>query len=355
MKLALTLLVRDEADIIDTQIAFHLALGVDVVIATDNRSQDGTTEILERYEREGVLHLIREDGDDLRQSEWVTRMARLAATEHGADWIINSDADEFWWPRGGSFREILRAVPDRFGVIRGAWRNFVPRPETEPFFAERMTVRLCTPTYLDDPLATVFKSVHRAAPEVRVGRGNHEAFADGLVALRGWYPLEIFHFPVRSREQCRRKYVTQYLALARNPEKGTPGQIVEAYHADAEGRFDEFYAPLVLGDDELEHGLARGELAVDTRLRDALRTLDPTSGPVSRSAAAGSWVPSPARPTIGDDASFASEVSVIPESDLALALEGRIRDLEARAGRLERSGGLPRRLARLGRRYGLAR
>ncbi|HUF01278.1 MAG TPA: glycosyltransferase family 2 protein, partial [Gaiellaceae bacterium] len=209
MKLAMTLLARDEADVVDAQIAFHLHAGIDVVVATDNRSEDGTTEILERYERQGVLHLIREDGEDLRQSEWVTRMARLAATELGADWVLNADADEFWWPRSGSFEEILASVPLRFGSVRGAWRNFVPRPEDEPFFAERMTVRHCRPTYLDDPLATVFKALHRASPDVRVGRGNHEAFGDGLLPIRGWYPIEIFHFPVRSWEQCRRKYVTQ--------------------------------------------------------------------------------------------------------------------------------------------------
>ena len=100
MKLVLTVLARDEADVIDAQVAFHLNAGVDFVIATDNNSGDGTTELLEAYARDGVLHLIREPAEGLRQGEWVTRMARLAATEYGADWVINTDADEFWWPRG---------------------------------------------------------------------------------------------------------------------------------------------------------------------------------------------------------------------------------------------------------------
>ena len=98
-------------------------------IATDNRSDDGTTEILERYERAGRLHLLREDGDDMRQHEWVTRMARLAATDFGADWVINSDADEFWWPRGGTLKDVLAARAERFGVVRGCWRHFLPRPD----------------------------------------------------------------------------------------------------------------------------------------------------------------------------------------------------------------------------------
>ena len=64
MRLVMTLLARDEADIVDAQIAFHLHAGVDFVVATDNRSSDGTTEILERYERQGRLRLLREEGDE---------------------------------------------------------------------------------------------------------------------------------------------------------------------------------------------------------------------------------------------------------------------------------------------------
>ena len=327
MKLVMTLLVRDESDIVDAQIAFHLDAGVDLVVATDNRSVDGTTEILERYAREGHLHLIREPGDDLRQSEWVTRMARLAATELGADWILNADADEFWWPRCGDFRELFAAIPARFGVVRGAWRNFVPRPDDDRFFAERMTARLGSPSFHPHPLSIHFKSAHRAAADVRVGRGNHEAFGSGLVALRGWYPIEILHFPLRSLEHCMRKYVTQFVALERNAEKGIAGHMADAYHAYRAGALEGFYAPLVVADAALQDGVRQGDLVVDTRLRDRMRTLgfgDAASGVEDGRG----------RPSAADDAAFAAECSPLQDSDAALVYAARVEVLERRLGAL---------------------
>jgi hypothetical protein len=330
MRLVMTLLVRDEADIVDAQIAYHLQAGVDFVVATDNRSEDATNEILSRYARAGVLHLIHESGDDLRQSEWVTRMARLAATEFGADWVINADADEFWLARGGSLKELFAAVPPRFGAVRGVWRNFVPRPGDERFFAERMTARLCTPSFHSHPLGTHFKSAHRGHPDVRIGRGNHEAFADGLVALRGWYPIEILHFPVRSYEHCRRKYVTQFVALERNAEKGIPSHMAEAYEAYRAGRLDAFYAPLVVDDEALEAGLADDTYAIDTRLRDALRDLGfgAEEAPPSPDGEA-------SRLGVEDAGLFAAEYTVLREADLGASFGARVDDLEVRLGRLE--------------------
>jgi hypothetical protein len=330
VKVVMTLLVRDEADVVDAQIAFHLTSGVDFVIATDNRSEDETTDVLERYQAGGVLHLIREAGDDLRQTEWVTRMARLAATEFEADWIINTDADEFWWPRGAALKDLLASVPERYGVVRGAWRIFVPRPDDGQFFAERMTARLCAPGFHAHPLSTHFKSAHRAAYDIRIGRGNHEAFAEGLVPLRGWFPIEVLHFPVRSLEHCLRKYVTQFVALEKNAEKGIPSHMADAYRAYRNGRLEEFYRPLVVDDAALEHGLLDGTLAVDTRLRDVLRSL----GFGTVASAAGP--PAFDRPGVADDAGFASESSALPESDIGLVLGSRIDDLESRIGKLER-------------------
>src|SRR5262245_47592910 len=87
VKLVMALRTRGQAELVDAEISFHLNAGVDFVIATDHRSEDGTLEILEAYEREGCLRLIRETGEQVRGSDWRTRMAQLAALEHGADWV----------------------------------------------------------------------------------------------------------------------------------------------------------------------------------------------------------------------------------------------------------------------------
>lgn len=59
-KIIMTLLVRDEVDIIEKNICFHLNSGIDHIIATDNGSIDGTRDILENYQKKGVLTLIDE-------------------------------------------------------------------------------------------------------------------------------------------------------------------------------------------------------------------------------------------------------------------------------------------------------
>ena len=61
MRVVLTLLVRDEADVIEATLLHHYALGVDHVVATDHRSADGTSEVLRRFEQEGRLTLIAEE------------------------------------------------------------------------------------------------------------------------------------------------------------------------------------------------------------------------------------------------------------------------------------------------------
>ena len=85
MKLVMTLLVRDEADVIEQNLEHHLAQGVDAFIVTDNGSLDDTLPILRRYEQRGLLELIEEPAQTYAQAVWVTRMAERAAAIN-ADW-----------------------------------------------------------------------------------------------------------------------------------------------------------------------------------------------------------------------------------------------------------------------------
>ena len=336
MKLVMTLLARDEADIVDAQIAFHLHAGVDFVIAMDHRSEDGTTEILERYEREGHLRLIRQDVPHVRQAEWVTHMARLAATDHGADWVLNTDADEFWWPRGGSLKEVLAVVPDRFGVVRGAWRHFPPRPDDGAFFAERMIVRLARPAH-PRTKRTVFhahqKVAHRATADVRVELGNHDAVGPGLRLLREWLPIEVFHFSFRSAEQLERKGRGGWWV---DPSPDLAEHIALLGRAAADRRIAEHLADATIDDDELARGLADGRLVIDTRLRDALGRIRrpdgtfrlPVDGDRSRLVFA--------QPTVDADARLADETAPLAEIDGVVRAAERVDALEERIGRLER-------------------
>lgn len=338
MKLVLTVLARDEADVIDAQVAFHLNAGVDFVIATDNNSRDGTTEILETYARDGVLHLIREPAEGLRQGEWVTRMARLAATQYGADWVINTDADEFWWPRGGSLKEVLAAVPDTYGIVQAFWRSFVPRPDDGSFFAERMTARLSQHAPINDPTSfyrPVVKVAHRGDPKVMVARGNHALADSPLLTFATWHPIEVLHFPLRSRAQWMRKVELQGDAFTRHIERSGTGYHLKGYDALQSGRIEEQHESLVVPDEAVARGVDEGTMVIDTRLRDALRSL--------RRDAPGRGFALPSElverlsfepPTPSDDAAYAVEAGVLTEA-YAVRVQRQLDGIEQRLDSLE--------------------
>ena len=336
MKLVMTLLDRDEADIIDAQIAFHLNAGVDFVIATDNGSRDDTREILEGYARTGHLHLIDEAGANMQQITWVSRMARLAATAFGADWVINSDADEFWCSHGASIKAVLAQVPARFDTVRALMRNFVPRPGDAEFFAERMNVRLVPGEATHEqhrvhPFHAQDKVLHRAHPDVTVSAGNHDARWPSSFDLRGFWHFEVLHFPMRSAEQCVLKW--------RNYERyGYAGYNVLT---DYDAR--DYYESLLVDDAELALGLAAGVFAIDNRLRDVFRTIRRGGGAFA-SPDGGEPLYFPPLTTT-EAAALAADAAAGSDRDALVKVEGRIRELETRLAAVD--GPLRRRLRAL--------
>ncbi|HET7743905.1 MAG TPA: glycosyltransferase family 2 protein [Gaiellaceae bacterium] len=272
MKLVQTLQVRDEADVVGSQIAYHLNAGVDFVIAFDHDSQDGTTDILESFARDGYLRRLSGTGE-IREGTWRTQMARLAAVEHGADWVFHTDADEFWMPTTATLRESFEAVPTEYGIVWALTRHFPPRPGDDGPFSERMTVRISLAAALNDPTSPYrphAKVGHRADPEVIVRYGGHTAVSASLRGLSGWYVAEVFHFPNRTLAQYERKGSRGARARGYTPL----GQYVRVSQALESGTLDERYRTLMVDDQTLSRGVAEGSLVVDMRLRDALRELD---------------------------------------------------------------------------------
>ena len=274
MKLVMTLLVRDEQDIVRENLDFHLAQGVDEVIVTDNGSEDDKLEILREYAAQGAVRLLVEPTDDYSQGRWVTRMARLAADE-GADWVINNDADEFWWPRNGTLKSTLEGLDAEVGVVVAQRTNFVPRPDDELPFWERMTLReRVSLNPLGNPLPP--KLAHRAHPQIRVVQGNHRLKGPELGAKLDDGAIEVLHFPMRSYAQFENKIVKGGRAYARNkelPEK-TGRTWRRLYETWEQGGLPAHYEASVVAE------AARQDLLEDTRLRDYLeaRRLSASTG-----------------------------------------------------------------------------
>ena len=302
----MALKVRDEADVLESNLRFHHALGVSHFVVTDNGSTDDTPEILRRYADAGLAEVINEPGTDYRQrgAAWLTRMARFAATDLNADWVIHTDADEFWLPAQGTLIDALDAIAERYGVVVAPRTEFVGRPDGPGSFADRLTAR-------ESHARLQPKVAHRAVPDVVVlDRGGHDVAAAGpggdvaetlrppgrpvhrtvrdqnggdaapaeqetrLVWAPSW-PLRILHFPVRSFAQFRRRTEIAIFE-GRFPDWGRFKRLRETYE---EGRFEELYADLVLDDADVEDGMRTGRLVRDERFARLLpRCPDPLEG-----------------------------------------------------------------------------
>lgn len=271
MRLIMTLLVRDEAQIIRDNIDYHLSQGVDFIIATDNLSTDSTPDILKEYQRKGVLHYIHESNDDYSQDLWVTRMAVIAAQQYDADWIIHNDADEFWWPENGkTLKHVFEAVlPKTDGLIIER-TNFITTKKYNnnlPVYTQLKYRYRESVNALGKRLPS--KVCHLALDNVYVHQGNHNISLPGRsLNIKKSDDIVIFHFPYRDFEGFQSKILlggTAYQANTRLP-KGVGRTWRELYKLACSGNLKDYYASLTLSDNQISAMLDKGTAIYDPRL-----------------------------------------------------------------------------------------
>ncbi|TFD29326.1 glycosyltransferase family 2 protein [Cryobacterium lyxosi] len=272
----MTLMVRDEADIIGPMIDHHLSQGVDTIIVTDNGSVDGTLEILQSYEDAIVLKqdLVQRK----QQHSVVTAMAREAFTRFGADWVINADADEFWLPTaaGRTLREVFTEIPpdlqtftvpviDMIGAasLRGTGLQRLRYRDT------RSVTRLAE---LGLHAHSTPNAVHIGHEFIEVAQGNHSVNLESVGTLPGHLGIEVLHFPWRSWEQFERKVRNSGKAYESNPDlQPSPNHHgMREYRRWKLGSLQSFYVLRHPAEDELAQGSLTGELRLDSRIADAM-------------------------------------------------------------------------------------
>ncbi len=294
-KVTMTLLVRNEDDVLEDNIWFHRFQGVDSFIVMDNLSADRTADIVRNIAREIEVEYLYQDADDYSQSDWVTAMARKACLDHHADWVINNDADEFWVTESGTLKAFVVATSPELSVLRARRHNAVlshdkdgpllaaAHPKSSEFF-ERDSVNS-----LGRPLPR--KCIHRASPSVIVGQGNHAVtgLAGGTAEIGD--AIRILHYPYRSLTHYKRKIRVGGAAYHRNSKLplSVGATWREHYRKIDTGEVDRFWAALskprqAVLIDQLEGKVFQDRTVVDfianraaqtrqARLQDALARL----------------------------------------------------------------------------------
>ena len=180
-----------------------------------------------------------------------------------------------------------------------------------------MVVRRLASPEVAHPYRTQVKVAHRADPAVVVPQGAHDAVGEALLLLREWFPFEVLHFPIRSRDQLERKY-----SVAAYERGGRIPRHTEEMESSLQDDFEATYTGLLVDDVELGRGLGQGSLFMDTRLRDALHGASGSDSEL---------------PSLLDDVELAGEIDTFLETDAARRLETRASSLEARLASVEAS------------------
>lgn len=267
--LIMTLLVKNEAGMLEQNLRFHKAMGVDGFIITDNNSTDSTPEIIEKYRRMGwVKEVIRETATDYEQKAWVDRMIWKAKTVYGADWVINADADELWYAPSGSLKTEMAATSAN--VLKCEMRSVYPE-EGKPFWEWNRTVG-----YVADyekyglSLYSIFerqnmKVMHRADGYLQISMGNHKVTM--LPQRSALSTVRVYHYNIRGKAQFLEKMINGGKQLEQHKGRHGGRHWRYFYRLYQEGKLEEEY-DRVIGTRVLPQLERDGFVHTDTTIPD---------------------------------------------------------------------------------------
>lgn len=277
--LFMNLLVKNEADILETYFLFHKAMGVDGFIVTDNGSTDETPGIIRKYQEMGwVKESFYDDSAIPDHQRLYHRMILLARDRYHADWVINADADELWHHPSGSLKTELRG--SAANIIVCPLVNVLPQDgkEGKPLREWNQVVAAPVEDYERFNLSKyslygpqVNKVMHRTKNYIKIGWGNHGVEMRVEKKTRNTQTL-IYHYQYRGLEQFSRKIKAGGEARRLNPDKNMSVHWRYLYQIYLDGKIEEEYKKVV-GEDKTSVLKSAGVIKEDNTIPDVLRKI----------------------------------------------------------------------------------
>lgn len=214
MKIISITTVKNEADIIESFVRYHLNI-VDQMIILNNGSTDDTNFILNQLINENLPLIIIDDKDKyFKPVQKMNFLLKKAILEYDADIVCPIDVDEFITTDSGNPRKFIEKI-NPLTYYKLKWRTYVPTENdnnNEKFIPKRMT-------YIRDENLEEFKVImHRdlfTKFNVGLALGSHDVDFDrdklgDKIKCKICDKLNMAHFPLRSKEQTVSKVLVSY-------------------------------------------------------------------------------------------------------------------------------------------------
>jgi len=281
IKLVMTLVVRNEEKIIEQNIRFHCAMGADGFIVLDHNSTDGTGKILEKLRKEGlVLEVIKETCPEHRLSVWVNRMVQLARDKYQADWVINADADEFYYSKSLNLKESILKVSCA-NLLTVESFLFFPDGRLDflncPYFVTRLMQVFETeqlgigrnPLYSEVTVpVSCTKVIHNTCDFIHVDDGNHNAHMRNEVKVSS-ADINLYHYRIQNFQGYMDR-VMRHLESGPLKPDGVSGHIKNLISVYKSGKSGEDY-DMRYGTGMRNFLMEQGVVTIDPSVRNFLK------------------------------------------------------------------------------------
>ena len=210
-------MVKNEEDIIESFVRYHLAI-VSRMLIFDHNSSDNTLNILNQLKEEGLnIHILHGTHIEKKQNIITTDLLRQACNLYNPDIIIPLDADEFIISKnkGTHPGNILNKI-DLNKLYYIKWKTFVPHEADNPdeWFIPRRISHYRPEELEKHSKVLITRNISREY-SVSIDMGNHDVTLDKQKApphlKQKLEALRIAHYPIRSIEQLKSKILVGWI------------------------------------------------------------------------------------------------------------------------------------------------